>query len=364
MNSYSTASAPTRRTFLKGVAALAGVGVVDQISARAANPQHRLKLGFDNFAVRDMKWNAVQLIEYGAKLKVDSIFITDFGPFEKRDDASLGEIRKRAEDQGMQIQLGSWSICPTAKSFRKDWGTAEEHLRLGLRMAKALGSPVFRVILGNGDDRKSAGGIEARIEDTVAVCRACRNQSLDSGVKIAVENHAGDMQARELVTLIEAAGRDYVGANLDSGNACWTMEDPLRNLEILGPYVLTTSLRDSMIWEYEKGVAVQWTAMGEGIVDFKSFFEHFIRVCPNAPVHIETISGFTRRLALFENEFWTHWPKMEARDLARFMALAKKGKAIPEFRAPNPQAGQEYQKGEIERSIAYCKNTLGLGRRM
>ena len=43
------------------------------------------------------------------------------------------------------------------------------------------------------------------------------------------------------------------------------------------------------------------------------------------------------------------------------MALAKKGKAIPPHHSPNAQVEQEYQKGEIERSLTYCKETLGLG---
>src|SRR5204863_2307312 len=167
----------------------------------------------------------------------------------------------------------------------------EEHLGLGLRMAKAIGSPVLRVVLGRGDDRNSKGGIEARIEDTVQVCRKLRSQAVDAGVKIAVENHAGDMQAWELVTLIEAAGKDFVGANMDSGNATWTMEDPLASLETLGPYCLTTSLRDSSVWESENGATVQWTAMGDGIVDWKAYFDRFEKLCPGVPVHIETISG-------------------------------------------------------------------------
>ena len=35
---------------------------------------------------------------------------------------------------------------------------------------------------------------------------------MDAGLKIAIENHAGDMQARELKMLIEEAGKDFVGA--------------------------------------------------------------------------------------------------------------------------------------------------------
>ena len=75
----------------------------------------------------------------------------------------------------------------------------------------------------------------ARIQDSVRVCKSVRQRALDAGVKIAIENHAGDMQAWELVTLVEEAGRDYVGVTMDSGNATWTLEDPMQNLEILGP---------------------------------------------------------------------------------------------------------------------------------
>src|SRR6185436_19433151 len=101
---------------------------------------------------------------------------------------------------------GSWSICPTSKAFKGEWGSAEEHLTLGIQMAKALGSPVFRVILGTGEDRKTPGGIEARMADTVKVLKSCRSKAIDAGVKVAIENHAGDMQAWELAGLIEEAG--------------------------------------------------------------------------------------------------------------------------------------------------------------
>ncbi len=351
-----------RRTFLKaGIAATAAIAAAPESFAQ----ERKTKLGLDNFAVRAMKWKADALIDYAAQLKTDSLFITDFYAFENFEDGYLTGLRKKAADKGLEIQLGTWSICPTSRTFKKDWGTAEEHLALGIRMAKALGSPVLRVILGNQDDRKTPGGIEARIEDTVKVCKALKSRALDAGVKIAVENHAGDMQARELVQLIEAAGKDFVGANMDSGNAVWTLEDPMVSLEILGPYALTTSLRDSAIWESEKGATVQWTAMGDGTVDLKAYFKRFAELCPNVPVHIETISGFNREFPYLQPGFWDAFPKMPAKDLARFVALAKKGKPRDGWRAPQgvprEQAEQEYQKSEIEKSIRYCKEQLGLG---
>jgi sugar phosphate isomerase/epimerase len=314
----------------------------------------------DNYSVRALGWKAPQLIDYAASLKTDSIFITDLGPFEKRDDVYLGDLRKMAADKGVQIWLGSWSICPTSRVFKKEWGTAEEHLALGIRMARALGSPAFRVVLGTGEDRKTEGGIEARIADTVKVLKSQRSRALDAGVKIAVENHAGDMQAWELVTLIEAAGKDYVGANLDSGNAFWTMEDPLASLEVLGPYAFVTSLRDGVVWESPNGATVQWTTMGAGMVDWKVYLDRFEKLCPGVPVHIETISGLTREIPYLRPEFWSVWPKARAADFARFVALAKKGAPREARRSTTGQAEQDFQKAEIEKSIAYFKQ-LGLG---
>ena len=349
-----------RAVALAGAATAIGVGAA---KAQSSGARH-IKFGLDNFSVRAMGWKAPQLIEYAASLKTDSLFITDLDAFENHTEPYLKDIRAQASERGLQVHLGTWSICPTSKAFKNKWGTAEEHLALGIRMARTLGSPVIRVILGTGEDRKTEGGIEARIEDTVKICKACRSRAIDAGVKIAIENHAGDMQAWELVTLIEEAGKDYVGVNMDSGNAAWTMEDPLASLEILGRYVVTTSLRDSAIWESITGATVQWTAMGEGNIDWKKYFARFAELCPNVPVHIETISGFNREIPFLKSEFWNVWPKARAADLAKFLALAKTGKPRDPWKAPEGKdrkiAEQEYQKAEIERSIKYCRE-LGLG---
>ena len=354
-----------RRDFLRTLAiAGAGVALTKLAPGQEANStpgKPKFRLGFDNFSVRAMGWKAPALLDYAASLKLDSILISDLDAYESLEDSYLKQVKAKADDLGIQIHAGTWSICPTSKFFKNKWGTAEEHLALGIRVAKTLGSPVLRCILGMGDDRKSDGGIEARIADTVKICQAGRSRALDAGVKIAIENHAGDMQAWELVNLIEAAGKDYVGATLDSGNATWTMEDPLASLETLGPYVLSTGIRDSMVWEYEEGAKVQWTAMGEGLVDWKKYFERFAALCPGVPVNLEIISGFARPVPYLQQDFWRYWPKARAADFVKFLALAKRGKALEGHKSSDAKAEQEYQKSELERSLKYCKEVLGLG---
>ena len=112
------------------------------------------------------------------------------------------------------------------------------------------------------------------------VLRAVRSQALDAGVRIAVENHAGDMQAREVKTLIEEAGKDFVGSCLDTGNPMWVVEDPLLTLEMLAPYVATSHVRDSAVFEHPRGAAAQWVALGDGSVDFVRFVETLSQAVP------------------------------------------------------------------------------------
>lgn len=355
----------SRRSFLTATALA--------VSARpgwvqAAGAEARPPLGLDNFAVRAMGWKAPPLVDYAASLGCDSLFITDLGAFESFEEPYLRSLRERARSKGLAIQIGTWSICPTSKSWKSDWGsTAEEHLALGIRVARGVGSPVLRVVLGSWEDRLTDGGIDRHIEEMVRVCRAGRARAMDAGVKLAVENHAGDLHSTELVRLIEAAGREYVGANLDSGNALWTLEDPLDSLERLGPYALTTSLRDAAVWEADGGVRVQWTAMGEGEMDLPAYFARFRELCPGVPVHIETISGFSRPLPYLDRAFWKAWPAMPAESLARFLALAQRGKPreswSPPAGAERLAAEQAYQRGDLERSLRYCREVLGLGRR-
>jgi sugar phosphate isomerase/epimerase len=360
----------SRRQFVKSLAVTGAATMTDMSiptsSPLAQSPKRRnIKLGFDNFSVRAMGWKAPQLLDYAAKLKVDTALFSDLDVYENHSEAYLKEIKKKADDLGIEVQVGTGSICPSAKSFNTKYGTAEEHLALLIRVAKTMGSRVARCYQGTADDRKLPGGLEARWKDTIRMCKSVRAQALDAGVKIAIENHAGDMQAWELANLIEECGREYVGATLDSGNATWTLEDPMGNLEILGPYAATTGIRDSMVWETAEGASVAWTAIGEGQVDWQKYFDRFAELCPGVSVQLEIISGAVRPFPFQKEDFWTFYRDIRAKEFLGFTAMAKRGRAVEAFKVPEGKdrklTEQEFQKVELEKSIKYCQEVLGLG---
>ncbi len=327
-----------------------------------AAPGSRPKVGMDHFAVRATGWKAGDYVDYAASLKLDAIFISELGPFESFEDDYLKQLKAKADAAGLQFYVGSSSICKTSNTWKDTWGTPDEHLALIIRLAKALGSPVARCYLGNAKDRSTDGGIDRHIEECVKVLKAAQNRCETEGIKIAMENHAGDMQSRELKALIEAAGKGHVGANIDPGNAVWSLEDPMENLEVLGPYTICSSIRDSVIWESEAGATVQWTAVGDGLVDFKAYCKRFAELAPDAPLNVETISGFNRPFPYLTEEFWQPYPKANAASFAKWVALSKKGKPLEPFKAPDGPGKKEaeiaYQKEQLSRSTKWLQDHL------
>ena len=362
-----------RRQFLASLAAVGAASLT--LPARGLGglggvADQRLKLGFDNFSVRAFGWKAPRLIEYASVLKVDTLLLSDLDVYESLDDGYLQKVGAQAKRAGIEIQAGTGSICPTSKSYnREKWGEAEDHARLLIRTAKRLGSSVARCYLGSRRDREGDGGIYRHIEETVKVLKAVRSEAEDANVKIAVENHAGDTQAWELVSLIEAAGKSFVGATMDPGNAAWAMEDPMVNLEILGPYVATAGIRDTAVWEIDDGAACMWANMGQGVTDWPAYVKRFKELCPQTSFVLEIISyKWSSELSYLKPEFWSNFPRARAHEFARFVALAKRGSKyqIPSGRptgSASKDLEQAQQKFDLEESLKYCREKLGLGRK-
>ena len=197
-----------------------------------------MKLGYDVFSLRFQGWDAFQHLNYAQEIGLDLVHFSDLGPFERLDNGYLRRVKGRADELGIELEVGMLSICPTAGRFSDERGTAVEQLQEMLHIAEIVGSRIVRCVLGGNDDRTGTIPLQAHVEATVETCRAVRDQAMDLGIKIAVENHAGDMLGRELKSLIEAAGSEYVGACIDTGNPLWVGESPFVTLKHLAAYVV------------------------------------------------------------------------------------------------------------------------------
>ena len=329
------------------------------------------KLGLDAFSLRSQGWTPFEFLDFCARNKVQIAHFSEPrfpGPL---DEPNLREVKARADRRGIALEVGFGSICPTSTRFNKDDGSAPEQLRRMIGVAKLLGSPIVRCYLGTSADRSTETPLEKHIENTVASCKAVRENALRAGVKIAVENHAGDVQASQLKGLVEAAGTDYVGALLDAGNAAWTLEDPHHALEVLAPIAATTGVRDSRIWLAEAGAAVMWVPLGEGNVDIKLWRKRLAELRPDLPFSLEIINVPSPRMFEFRKpEFWEAYRDVPAWVFAGFLKLAEQGRP---YEAPRPPVSREQdeqafrawareqERRDVERDLRYCREELGLG---
>lgn len=337
---------------------------------RAAAPG--IKLGYDAYSLRAWGWKAMQHLDYCASLKLDTIQISSLNDFESLDPSHLAKVKQRARELNVTIDAGTGCICPSAKAYRASMGDPSEHLSKALRVAHGVGARSVRCYLGDLADRLGPVPVEKHMENTIKVFKGARAAALETGVKIAIENHAGDLQAWEVKTIIEEAGKDYVGACLDTGNPIWCAEHPEVTMEVLGPYTVTTHIRDTAIFEHPSGCAAHWTAVGDGCVNMQRILELHAQLCPQASMQLEIITGRPPRVVPYlERGFWKAFPKARASEFARFVDLVKHGSPLMKpmiiADAPGPKVAEytaalkAQQKIDLERSLEYSMKTLRAG---
>jgi sugar phosphate isomerase/epimerase len=317
-----------------------------------------VKLGIDLFSIRSSGWTPFQYLDYCAAQKAKVVHFSEVRFIGSLEPENLRKVREYAEARGIEVEIGMKSICPTSKMFESKEGTAEEQLTRMIGSAGIVGSKIVRCVLGSAEDRKP-GPIEMHIESMVKVLRNMRSRTIDAGVKIAIENHAGDMQGWELRNLIEAAGKDFVGACLDSGNPCWTLEDPHATLEALHPYVLTSHVRDSAVWRTPQGAAVSWVRMGDGNVNIDEYCRKYAALCPGRALSMECIVTGPRMFPYRDAKFWDAYRDVPAWNFERFAEIAERGKPFEIPRVERAQAAQR-EREDLEASLAHVKSVLGL----
>src|SRR3974377_1206873 len=108
-----------------------------------------IRLGFDTYSVRAFHWKALQLIEYAADLKLDTVQISSVGDYESLDPAHLERVKDHAASRGVAIDAGTGCVCPTSSSDAPRDKDPVEYTLQGLRVAHAVGAGAMRCFLGS-----------------------------------------------------------------------------------------------------------------------------------------------------------------------------------------------------------------------
>jgi len=326
-------------------------------------------IGLNTYCLRAMRWPDKKLLEYTAGLKLDAVFLQDSLDPGANDPAHWKDVKDQAAALNLHLETGTGASLPrTPERF----DASVKLLTGAIKRASGMGSKLVRTLIASDRAALPPGPVEQHIETMIKLFRTVGSQARDAGVKFALENHK-DLMCWQTRQVIEGAGKDIAGSYLDTGNPVFVMEDPMETVETLGPLAVTFHLRDSVVYETRRGIAVQWVPLGEGVVDFKKIVARAQQIMPPVYIYIKPITGRPPAiLPTLEADFWKGWQDKRAESFARFLALAKSGHpyegemviedvAGRSGRPEYAEALQYQQRDHMERSVDYAKKVLDLG---
>ena len=152
--------------------------------------------------------------------------------------------------------------------------------------AKEIGADVMRVVGSSLMFRHEPHG--PQVKALAKLFKKAVKVAKEYDVKLAVENHI-DFTSDEILQLLEMVDSEYFGLNFDTGNFLRLLDDPIKGMEKLAPYVLATHVKDLMPdktasptdWYFFAGVPV-----GKGLINnqalaellYKANFKGFLAV--------------------------------------------------------------------------------------
>lgn len=325
----------------------------------------RIPLGLCNHSLRSSRLNAQQLIEYAIENQLDSVMLNTLNPFKSLAASHLLQLKQLADSHNISLYIGAGSISEDTKAYKGTYGSPKGSLLEGIRVANILGSPTVACRIGDIKDRYHKDGIKGHMRVVTEVMKSARNEALDAGIKFAIENHAGDLRAEEILEIVEKTGTDICGILYDPANATWVLENPMETLQKLKDHILCTSVRDVIVWKTKDGAKYQCKAVGEGMLDFEKFAKIIGKNSPGTPIHVESISNAVIDLPFKTLDFLKGFPDVTQGEIDDFSKLASKGKP-QEIRTPKNGESQkdfdiELQEQELQKSFAYLRNRCNVG---
>jgi sugar phosphate isomerase/epimerase len=268
-------------------------------------------------------------------------------------EAGLDRFHALLQSKGMQYVL--------------DMGIIDvEEMRRVLPLGKRAGAQIVRCTISGfleGARARMVPDWDAYMRDMIGRVQAVRPLLEEHDMLLAIENHQ-DANCGDILALAQAGG-PRVGATLDVVNPLAVAEEPYEFAERLGDRIFNIHIKDYTIHRTESGYNLARASIGEGCIDWRRMLTLIKRVSPAATWHIELAALNARHIRLYEDQWWRGYPARDARDmlsLFRFVAHHTQGDAAQwqtpwECDAPADEC-EGYERGQMDRTVAYLKNEL------
>jgi sugar phosphate isomerase/epimerase len=266
------------------------------------------------------------------------------------------KVRERRENLGLYIE-GSVGVPKSEAEVGK--------FENDVVKAKESGARVLRTVCTSGrryesyptfaafKDAKSAALTSLRLAEPVL-----RKHKM----KLAVENHK-DWRATELVEIIKTLNSEWIGVTLDFGNSIALMEDPMKVVETLAPYMFTTHVKDMGLDEYTDGFLLSEVPLGKGMLDLPAIIATCRKHNPETTYNLEMITRDPLEIPCLKEEYWATFEGVQGSELARTLRMVRQHKfksTLPKVSHLSNDERLAEEEQNILTSLTFSKESLGL----
>ncbi len=197
----------------------------------------------------DKPWSLADQLADSAALGATVFQICDYPPLLELGEAALRDVRSRAADLGLRLELGTKGVEP-------------ERLLRFLRLAETLDAALVRSMLSSPEWRPTPAEAEAALRSTLPAYER-------AGVTLALETYE-QVPTTDLVALVETVGSDRLGICLDPANCVAALEHPVAVVERCAPYTASVHVKDFAFTRREGwvGFTLEGARFGDGLLDY------------------------------------------------------------------------------------------------
>lgn len=242
---------------------------------------------------------------------------------------------------GLQTTVGDWKVADISQirqtlevadlylegsiELPKESGDVERFER-EVRRAKEAGVKVFRSYLGGRryEDLGDMADVKRYRELALRRLMWAEPGLRKMGVRLGVENHK-DLRSEELVGLLETVGSSHVGCCLDFGNNLALLERPEETVRALGPYLVTTHLKDIALRPARGGFEMAEVPFGKGDLDLPGLMKACLGANPDVTFNLEMITRDPLAIPCLDPAYWRVMEGVSGAALAEVLRFAGAG---------------------------------------
>ncbi|MBU4253288.1 MAG: sugar phosphate isomerase/epimerase [Acidobacteria bacterium] len=253
------------------------------------------EVGIDNYGLYPLELSPLQTLEWAGRNGAAGVQFSGLTPPHDRplEKAELRDLADFAAGSGLYLEWGGGQHIPfdtvvwTEKDiFPVNRRAAEEARTLGCRIVRSCSGGQMRW-------RPESPATKFLLRQTARALLEQRSMLRDNNVLLAVETHFEftTFELLRLFDMCEAEPGDWLGLCLDTMNLLVLLEDPVKAVDRVLPWVVSTHIKDGGLLFDGEGLTAFPVELGRGVVDISTILTKLARLKEIPRLSVEDHGG-------------------------------------------------------------------------